>query len=475
MRTSFLIAIWLYLNSGNVFAQDSTYAYNIHIQGGIPQGDVPFWIHSNTNGNVPVKGAFALGQFSFHKRYNPNNPRFFQWSGGIELITNAGRSSKVFFSDIFIAGKVGPVELMVGQRKEHTGLGDSLLSSGSLAMGSNFRPYPKLQLSTPNFFNIIPGRDFLSLKFSYSDAILGAADIQYGNVSHIPKVYLHQKSLYARVGGERSKLSLYAGFNHQAMWGGEDRIFSGGLKRITAYNYVVFGKPWARSRVGNHFGTIDLAAEIRMHAGSIFLYRQSIYEDGSLAQLSNISDGLNGIRFKKRKIDPSDKSFSINTALFEFIYTKNQGGEVFDFNTGIFGNDNYFNHYVYKQGWSYRGRSLGTPLLSAQPLLRDDLPKDPSAFTTNNRIVALHAGLDVSWNNYKALFKGTFSRNSGTYNIPFANVLSQTSFLIRLEKPVQILNGSVVYSSLASDIGKLYPSNTAISVGWAKYGFLGKR
>ncbi len=475
MRISILGIIIVCLYNTLSFGQDSTYSYNINLQGTLASGNVPFWLHSNTYGNVPEEGSFVLGQFSLHKTYHPHNPRFFQWSAGAEVITNLGKINKVFFSDLYIAGKAGPVELVIGQRKEFTGLADSILTSGSIAMGSNFQPYPKIQISTLKFFNIIPGSNFLALKFSYSDAIIGAADIQYGNVSFIPDAYFHQKTLYARVGGDQSRLSLYAGFNHQAMWGGEDLIFSGGLKRSTSYNYVVFGKPWAGSRVGNHFGTIDLALEVKTKKGSIFIYRQSIYEDGSLAQLSNIADGLNGIRFKSYDNAPSDKSFKIKTALLEFIYTKNQGGEVFDFNNGIFGNDNYYNHYVYRQGWSYKGRSLGNPLLSAQQLLRDNLIKDPSSFTTNNRIIGFHTGLDFLWKDYKAIFKGTFTRNAGTYNIPFNKPLNQSSFLLRVEKPLIFLNRSIVYLSLASDIGEIYPSNTALSLGWAKRGFLGKR
>ncbi|REA62490.1 hypothetical protein DSL64_09585 [Dyadobacter luteus] len=469
-----LVIFFCWLHATVAFGQDSTITYNVNLQGAIPHGNLPFWLHSNTNGNIPLQGSFALGQFSLHKNYHVHNPRFFQWSAGVEAVTSVGKINEAFFSDFYIAGKAGPIELIIGQRKEFTGLADSLLTSGSVGMGSDFRPYPKIQLSTPKFFNIIPGSDFLAFKFSYSDAILGGANVQYGNISYIPDVYLHQKTLYARIGGIYSKLSLYAGFNHQAMWGGEDQIFSGGLKRMTAYNYVIFGKPWARSRVGNHFGTIDLAVEMRINTGSFLLYRQSIYEDGSLAQLSNVTDGLNGIRFKRNN-RISDKSLRVNTALLEFIYTKNQGGEIFDFHGGIFGNDNYYNHYVYRQGWSYRGRSLGNPLLSAQSLLRDNLPKDPSSFTTNNRIVGLHTGLDILWRDYKIAFKGTFTQNSGTYNTPFDPPLNQFSFLLRMERPIEFFNGSVMYLNIAADKGKIYPSSTAVSVGWLKHGFLSKQ
>jgi hypothetical protein len=186
------------------------------------------------------------------------------------------------------------------------GLADSLLTTGSIAMSSNYRPYPKIQIATPQFVNIIPGNDILSFKFSYSDGLLGSAGVHYGNVTHVPEIYMHQKSLYLKLGKRRHRLNLYAGFNHQAIWGGEDKIFTGGLKKAEAYEYVILGKSWLSSRVGNHLGTIDIGAEWKSRDWTIFVYRQSIYEDGSLANLSNVADGLNGIRLKRKNQKEKD-------------------------------------------------------------------------------------------------------------------------------------------------------------------------
>jgi len=464
--------VCIFLFPDLAFGQDSTYTFNINLQGSASTASTPFWLHANTNASVPLNGSFVAGQVGIFRKYNSYNPRILQWSAGAEIVTYTGIKNDIFFSDLYAAVKLGPIELSIGQRKEHVGLSDSVLSSGPIALGNNARPFPKIHLFTPRFVNIIPGSDIIAVNLSYSDGILGPAAVQYGNVNEVSRIYLHQKSMYARLGGENWLLNFFAGFNHQAIWGGEDKIFSGGLKRSKAYEYVVFGKPWLRSRVGNHFGTIDLAVELKTNTGNFFLYRQSIYEDGSLVNFSNIADGLNGLRFKRKNTDPADRSFKINTALIEFLYTKNQGGAIFDYDAGIFGNDNYFNHYVYKQGWSYRGRSLGTPLISSQTLTRENLQKDPSGFTNNNRVAAFHTGINASWKNCNILFKGTYSKNYGSYNIPFTTPLSQTSFLLALEKTVSFWKKSIVSLSIASDIGQLYPNNSAVSVGWKKSGFI---
>lgn len=469
MRNLILALSICFIYHSDALSQDSTLTYSAELHAAASTANTPLWLNANQYGTIPVKGSFLLAKGGFHKVYNRNNPRIFQWSAGAELIANAGKNSALFFTDLYLAGKAGPVEISIGQRKEFSGLCDSTLTSGSIAMSTNARPYPKIQISTPDFLNIIPASDIISLKFSYSDGLLGPAQVQYGNVRQVPDIYLHQKWIYFRLGGRRQKLNLFAGFNHQAIWGGEDKIFSSGLKRPEAYRYVVFGKPWQFSRVGNHFGTIDLAMEWKFTNWTAFLYRQNIYEDGSLSNLSNIADGLNGFRLKRTGYQSG--IFKLKTFLFEFLYTKNQGGSKFDFATGTFGQDNYFNHYVYQQGWSYRNRSLGTPLIAPKQLLRDKWNVSTSNYTLNNRIIAYHIGSSASINEINLTFKGSYSANYGTYASGFGHTIHQTSFLIRAESPLPSRKKDFVNVSLAADIGGLYPNNAAVMIGWKKSGF----
>lgn len=456
----------------NAFAQDSTLIYTYDLRGALSSTAVPLWLRANQNGAVPNNGPFLLGQAGLYQTYHKHNPRTFQWSAGMQVVAHTGKSSDLFFSDLYVAGKAGPFEIAIGQRKEFTSLSDSLLTSGSVAMSQNFRPYPKIQLSTPWFTNLIPGRDFIAFKFSYSDGLLGRAAIQYGAVNEVPEAFLHQKTLYLRLGGSAQKLNLYAGFNHQAMWGGEAKIWGGGLKTWEAYKYVVIGKPWFGSRVGNHFGTIDLAGEWKGSNWQLFAYRQNIYEDGSLIELSNIVDGLNGFRIKRAKKVSSATLFTVNTILVEYLYTKSQGGPIFDFNAGIFGADNYFNHYVYRDGWSYRGHSLGTPLIGPKASNRAELPSLESSFTNNNRISAVHLGIEAAWKEMAFTAKGTFSNNFGIYRTPFSPPVKQVSLFIHAERPVSLMKGSMVTMSIATDIGRLYPNSTALMFGWKKTGYL---
>ncbi|CAG5069906.1 hypothetical protein DYBT9623_02643 [Dyadobacter sp. CECT 9623] len=472
MRVTFLTLLLAVTSASNIFSQDSTFYYSLRAAATGSSPAVPFWLHANRNGSVPTRSSFALFEATLHRVYNPNNPRFFQWAAGAELVANAGKKSTAFFSDLFIAGKAGPFELSVGQRNRAMGLADSMLTSGSFAMSANFRPYPKIELSTVRFVSLLPLNDIISFKFSYSDGLLGPANVHYGNIDRVSETYFHQKSIYIKLGRYRHRLNLFAGFNHQVMWGSEDQIFSGGLKMEQAYSYIVFGKPWAASRVGNHFGTIDVAAEWKGDQWTSFLYRQNVYEDGSLSNLSNLADGLNGFRIKRNSTNEIVRSVRLNTMLLEFLYTKNQGGNVFDFATGTFGRDNYFNHYVYNQGWSYRGRSLGTPFIAPQHLIRKNLQTSPALFTPNNRLFAYHLGLAVSYGRANFIFKGSHSFNFGSYSTEFPRTVRQTSLLFSINTPLSARKNDRLTIDLATDFGKLFPNSAALMVGWKKSGFI---
>lgn len=457
------------------FAQDSTLVFEGSLQAAAVNNDTPFWLQMNQYGAIPTNGSFLSGKWGLYKIYNSPSPSkdripVFNWSAGARLISNATQNkTDFFFTDLFVALKVGPVELSAGQREEFMGLGDSTLTSGSVAMSRNARPIPKIQLSIPEFLNLPFTDSFIGIKASYSDGLLGPAAVQYGNTNYVPNVYLHQKSLYIRLGRPWQKLNFYGGANHQAMWGGEEKIFSGGLPTSTAYKYVVFGKSWASSRVGNHFGTIDMAAELKTKNWEFFLYRQNIYEDGSLSELSNISDGLNGLRLKNRNfVRSSKKGFQIRSLVFEFLNTKSQGGAVFDFDAGIFGADNYFNHYVYTQGWSYRQRALGTPMAIPQNFLNENISTQPGAFTLNNRLAAFHLGMDARWCGLDLRLLTTYSSNLGTYVFPISPAIQQFSLLVNVSRHFPALFNSQLSASASGDIGNLYKNNTAFAISWTK-------
>src|SRR5690606_1726474 len=309
--------------------------------------------------------------------------------------------------------------------------------------------------------------------------------------------YLHQKSLYGRLGRETWPVRLYGGFNHQVQWGGTivtpNRWTAPGqtrypqkwrdywwvitTKRIPTFGYVNVDDYDAvdrGNRLGNHLGTVDIGAEILNEKWSILLYRQSIYEDGSLFQLINLRDGLHGISWKNRS-GRQTKNFYLQGITLEHLYTIHQGGESFDLNGGVRGRDEYFAHIQYL-GWVYNDKTIGTPFISAKGETREDLPQ-PSGildFTNNNRVSLWHLGANGTTGKVHFLLMASFSENRGSFGKPFKYKVYQFSGLVRVGMSVTIGNKGTfdVFGEVANDTGKLFENSTGVMLGIRKSGLL---
>lgn len=453
--------------------QDSTLVVNLSLLAAGSDGPTPYWIYANKNGSIPNEKLYVSGQWGVYKIYNPNNPRLLQWSSGVELISNYGRKENIFFTDLYGAVKLGNVELMLGQKKNMVSLIDSTLGTGSLSVSGNSRPFPRFQLSVIEFHPLSFTGDYMAFKASFSDGTLGRSNINYGSVSQIPKTYFHQKQLYFRLGKSQQQLKAYIGINHQAIWGGENLISPLADPRILkSYWRVITGKTINYQKVGNHFGTIDLAAEYKISKWKLFVYRNNIYENGSLFKVINLSDGLNGITITNSGAHNDKKTlFSIYSVNVEYLSLGNQRNQFQPSGLVIYEIANYYNNYIYQRGWSYYGHGIGSALAPPSGLTQSNLPENSRQFTNNNRIHAFHTALRGYVIGVNILVKCTYTRNYGTYVTPFDTNKNQLSVFISGEKKINFLKLSVV-TGLASDIGKLYPNSNSVFVGIRKSAFL---
>lgn len=453
--------------------------YSVESSFFLSNGNAPFWQQANQNGEIPTyQYASSWTKGSLAKYYavdSVGKNKVIDWGAGATGIISVSNTPSLFFSQIYAQLKVSKFELSVGRRYEQIGIIDQNLSSGSYSFSNNALPIPKIQLASLGFVEVPLTKHLVSFKFNYADGLVGETQGNPFNTSvNIKDTYLHQKSLYARFGKPKWKLNLYGGFCHQVMWGGEYQIWPTGFDLTRSHRYwgVIRGESWSGSRIGNHVANLDLGFSYRNSRFDLMAYRQSIVEDGALYRgLSNISDGLNGVlvNFKKK----SSNKITFKSALFEFLYTFSQGGSVFDLSQGIIGRNNYFNHYIYLNGWSYQNRTLGTPFIAPQTSTRDDLPRN--SFTNNNRLWLLHFGFSgTAFGKYTFLSKISFSNNAGTYDTPFPKATNQFSGFLQLKAPSNLFGGSEMIGSVALDIGKLYPNQMSISWGIRKSGALSK-
>jgi hypothetical protein len=479
----FLFLAFSLKNQHHVYCQTpiimKSVQYSIEGSTFLSNGNVTFWQHANQNGESPTYQYASLWAKSTLRRLyisdSLSKKRFIDWGAGATGILSISKQPSLFLSQLYAQLKIWEIELSVGQRYEQTGLINQYLSSGNYSFSNNALPLPKIQIASLRFVEVPMTKKMLAFKFNYTDGLVGETQaIPFGRYTFIKDTYLHQKSLYGRFGKPHWKLKILGGFCHQVMWGGEYQIWPNNfdLTQKERYWAVVSGDTWQGSRIGNHVANIDLGVSYLFPTFDFMVYRQNLVEDGSLYRgLSNIADGLNGVSISLKS--PSNTNIIIEKGIFEILYTYSQGGSVFDFNNGIFGKDNYFNHYIYSNGWSYKGRTLGTPFIMPTSDTREELQKiNDKPFTNNNRLFLFHVGLQgKAFDKYAFLTKFSFSKNNGIYDFPFPKNIYQFSGLIEVKTNKKWFNGCELIGSLSVDIGKLLPNQVGVYVGIRKNGY----
>ena len=400
-------------------------------------GNTPFWLRANQYGTVPLTSPIVTlrGTISSdYKKAVSKEDQYklskFDWGYGLNIVGNVGKENQFLIPEAYIKAKFGAFEIYAGRRKEIFGLVDSTLSSGSYIWSGNALPMPKIQIMNRDFVPLGITKGFLSFKGIYAHGWFE------NDRTDVKNFYLHQKSLYFRLGKPDWKFKFYGGFNHQVQWGGTLKYsdptnqfsingqvgssFNDYINVVTGRSLAGVGDTTkngandALNRSGNHLGTVDFGFELNTRKVKVFVYRQNIYEDGSLAYLSNISDGLNGVSFTFKK--PDNQKFHISKLVFEYLNTMSQGGNSSgdNSNSRLRGNDNYFNNGVYKDGWTYKGNIIGTPFVSLMV----------------NRVNSIYLAIETIINQ-NLNFQIKFSNNNdlGSYDIKSLENASSTNYL----------------------------------------------
>ncbi len=489
-----VLLVLIALSTGKVSAQHTPYRLQLEAQAiGASSGQVPFWFRARQGGSVPQPGVSGSFLGFAEKMYDTTAKRTFDWGFGLEGRANLGqKGTDLLLIQGYAKAKLAMFEVKAGRWRGQSGLADTLLSTGAFAISGNALGIPQVQIAIPEFYALPFTNGWFSIKGSLSHGWFGVIPLQSGmtNVDEV-ETFFHHKSFYGRLGKDDSRVNLYGGFNHQVFWGNEPKIFGSTFIQTTweSYKSILLGEVWAESKVGNHLGSIDLGLGLNLNAVRLLAYRQFFYEVGALAHLANISDGLNGLSFTNMAPAADKNNFRWEKALIEILYSKSQAGKLSSPVTHT-GHENYYNHYLYSEGWTYRQRPLGNPLFTPKHEARPGQVESPGYYFINNKILAFHGGLTASWRSFR--FQGllTYSKNYGLYstgNEPYRVPFKQVAYPSgdRFFEPVNQFSGFLSVENLLSpgvpkklnyywgaqigvDAGRLLNSSAGVML---KYGF----
>ena len=467
-------------------------------------GQTPFWLRANQYGSVPYYTPSATFRVGLVSNYDTTRHGF-DLGYGVDAIVNGANyggnlppTSPVILQQAYVKARFGIFEAYIGRRREFFGLADTLLTSGSYSWSGNALPIPKIQIGIPQFTPIKFTKGWVSVMGTFAHGWMGSG-------TYVQNAFLHQKSLFFRLGKAQSTFRAYGGINHDVVWGGTSpELAALGVIKTSQlpasfqdYLLVVSGlRTGSQSiftpspgltdfdltnRIGNHLGSVDVGLEIDLRRHSLFIYRQNPYDSGALFYLTSIADGLNGIRLRS-----NDPNAVVRTILFEFLNTANQGGPEFVIDDPQRrGRVNYFNNAQFRDGWAYQRLTIGTPFIN--PYYDRTGNTSFGGFTNNNRVYAWHlAAAGTLPFRGRVLPRGlayqtklSVSRNLGTYDNPFRTPISQVSLFGQLSTAIhsqgnigQFFDGTELISRIAYDTGGLYPDSFGLYIGirrqWVK-------
>lgn len=506
------LALFVFISHFSIsFAQSDTSktTFSIETRAGIGSTtQVPFWMRANKYGDVPPAGANGGINARFSRSYKRLQGDM-QWNdsiGGLDWRINAevtgyaARNSVMRIIEADAALRYRIFELKVGRSKEVVGLnGDTTLSSGNFAISGNALGIPKIDLSIPNYWKLPFFNGLIAIKGNFSHGWLGNMEIlkQTGGGMNSngqphpiyliqntnPSTFIHQKSFYGRLGKENWRIKFYGGFSHHVQWGNEKEAYGDNfaLSPLKSFTYVALGLAYGAegipiSKIGNQIGSIDLGLDYRVSNVLINVYRQNFYDVGALYYLANIRDGLNGVSVKNLSFRSNKPGLQWKKFLIEFFYSMDQAGYPSSKATPS-GDEDYYNNYYYKQGWSYKGEGLGTPLITPSQYAKLGQTNDPFDYFINNRIIALHTALDINIYDWQFIAKATISDNYGTFSTskygkstgrafapPFgAGFIRVNQLSIGVETKRVFKNGWYTVFTGGFDKGKLLENSTGIT------------
>lgn len=464
-----LIGCLLILGVYRVYGQSSTLHYGLqsNLLLSSDNSTLPFWFYSKQDGRVDRYSNNFLTDFYSVFTKTPVNSRF-RYETGFNLSSRLSDNSSLFFSQLYGKLGYGFLNISVGRFYNPIGLGVDNLAMGSMMVSRNATPIPKIEISTNGFTNVPFTHGYFQFKAMMAHGWLE-------NNRYVKNSYLHQKYFYLKT--HYKFFEGYGGIVHNVIWGGTSPRFGHLPSSFNDFIRVLTGSAASpnsdaprgeiTNAIGNTVAAYDFGMRLTFPGFKIKASRLFYLEDTVESRFRSPWDGT------WEAVLTLDNNKWLSKILWQFLSTKRQGSLFDAKHNEPYGTDSYYNHFIYKDGWTYQGMVIGNPLLLNEP---NSNFKGQRAIT-NNIIVAQHVGIKGQVTNrlgYQALF--TYSRNYGTSSdqypkqngeyIPLSDIrvdefstYLQTEYLISPENNLKLTTG------VAFDTGQLYNERFGLQVG----------
>ena len=436
----------------------------------------PFWIQSNRHGEYSSRGNQIFTKAAYHDLIEITNDINLLY--GADLISRPGTQSTLSFNQGYLKIQGYGLEIAGGRFHNTSPINDDLLGMGSLGVSTNATPIPQIRIGLKDWTLIPFTNEFIEIKGHIAHGWLGSRRFT-------DNVLVHEKVGHMRFGGSLP-VNFYGGLAHYVKWGGDHPVEGDIPTRLTDFFNVFFalgGDEFTPGQeqafiLGDHLGAWDFGFFIELNEADIKIYRQMPIETKDNVKFKSLQDALTGISFNFSE----NSRIPLNRFVYEFLYTMYQDGPrrpniVNGLNCvenpgtcrdDYMGNENYYNHGLYRTGWAYNTRGIANPLFTVS---------EENLGIVNNRIIAHHMGFQSVFGGTTFTGKATFSRNYGKrcdnripdlgenelFGVECENIvdttiersLDQWSFLLGANIPLQTEQNISLMVELAFDNGRL--------------------
>ncbi|MDR1369921.1 MAG: capsule assembly Wzi family protein [Dysgonamonadaceae bacterium] len=474
-----LFVFVLFICHLNILAQDSL-TYRMDVFASVATKDItPFWIVNNTYGTVPLHSNNVYGRGNIYWSHYFNKD--FNIRSEIDLERASHHSSSFFIQQLYTSLSYKSLSLTIGAKEYYNSILYKNLSLGDFTYSPNARPIPEINLDVPEFVTVPYTKGILQAKGNFAvgkstDSRYIERTVQHGK-DYAKDILWHHKSLAIRLYDPKQHfpLSLIFGVVHAAQWGGWTSKDDLGKLPHSFHDFfrIITGKGGGDDAslgeqinvLGNHQGTYNLKFGYTNRDFDIAVYKQHYFDDPSGMEYANWRDGIWGAECALNNLTYLKK------IVVEYFNTTNQSGTMHFLNhdrpnTRGGGNDDYYNHTNYINGWSHWGRALGNPLITSP-----EYNKDGELFFKNNRVKAIHLGFegDISTAlSYRFLITGMYSWGRMSY--PFLERKDNLSSLLECSYIHPRLKDWKFSIQSAFDTGDLYDNNFGCSFKISKSG-----
>jgi hypothetical protein len=367
-------------------------------------GDLPFWFHSNRYGMYDAESSNLLQRINLFKE--TNRQQLYDYGFGADVIGRVSADEALFFNELYGKIKVGVFELYGGKKEWKDGIWQSDLSMGSMIWSSNAATMPKIMLRIPEYTPVPFTNNHIAFR-----GYLGHG--WFGDDRYVEDTYLHEKALYLRLLREDFPVNGHVGLIHNVQWGGTHPTIGKLPGSFDDYWRIFAGKAGDANNspggevinaLGNTVGAYEARLDVDLQEIDITAYRQFFIETSVSTRFRSPWDGQWGLKLGLQKMTNN----FIQSLLWEHLNTKNQNAQSGE----TIGADQYFHNYIYRNGWSYKGRIMGSPLVSLGTV-------NGRTEVLNNIILAHHLALKgeipiaLGERPVKYQMKGTYSRSYG--------------------------------------------------------------